>query len=58
MVKNKKQADAILAALDGKPYTVTRVDKGQRRRQGQSGNAPPKTYFFFFEVFHDVFSFC
>ncbi len=35
MVKNKKQADAILAALDGKPYTVTRVDKGQRRRQPQ-----------------------
>jgi len=32
VVKNKKQADAILAALDGKPYTVTRVDKGQRRR--------------------------
>ena len=58
VVKNKKQADAILAALDGKPYTVTRVDKGQRRRQGQSGNAPPEAYFFFFEVFHDVFSFC
>ena len=35
VVKNKKQADAILAALDGKPYTVTRVDKGQRRRQPQ-----------------------
>ena len=35
VVKNKKQADAILAALDGKPYTVTRVDKGQRRRQQQ-----------------------
>ena len=58
VVKNKKQADAILAALDGKPYTVTRVDKGQRRRQGQSGNAPPEAYFFFFEVFHAVFSFC
>lgn len=35
VVKNKKQADAILAALDGRPYTVTRVDKGQRRRQPQ-----------------------
>lgn len=34
-VKNKEQADAILAALDGKPYTVTRVDRGQRRRQPQ-----------------------
>ena len=37
VVKNKKQADAILAALDGKPYTVTRVDKGQRRRQLSAG---------------------
>ena len=34
-VRNKQEADAIVAALEGKPYTVTRVDKGQRRRQPQ-----------------------
>ena len=34
-VRNKEEADAIVAALEGKPYTVTRVDKGQRRRQPQ-----------------------
>lgn len=34
-VKNKEQADAVLAALDGKDYTVSRVEKGQRRRQPQ-----------------------
>ncbi|MEE0801252.1 MAG: type I DNA topoisomerase [Gemmiger sp.] len=32
-VKTKEQADTILAALDGKSYTVAKVDKGQRRRQ-------------------------
>ena len=31
-VTNKQQADAILAALAGKDYTVTQVDKGRRRR--------------------------
>ncbi|HJC07796.1 MAG TPA: type I DNA topoisomerase [Candidatus Gemmiger stercorigallinarum] len=31
-VTNREQADAILAALDGKDYTVTQVDKGRRRR--------------------------
>ena len=34
-VRNKEEADAIVAALEGKPYTVTWVDKGQRRRQPQ-----------------------
>ena len=34
-VRNKEEADAIVAALEGKSYTVTRVDKGQRRRQPQ-----------------------
>ena len=34
-VRNKEEADAIVAALEGKPYTVTKVDKGQRRRQPQ-----------------------
>ena len=34
-VRNKEEADAIVAALEGKPYTVTRVDKGQRRLQPQ-----------------------
>ena len=34
-VRNKQEADAIVAALEGRPYTVTRVDKGQRRRQPQ-----------------------
>ena len=34
-VRNKEEADAIVAALEGKPYTVTRVDKGQRHRQPQ-----------------------
>ena len=34
-VRNKEEADAIVAALEGRPYTVTRVDKGQRRRQPQ-----------------------
>ncbi len=31
-VTSKDQADGILAALDGKGYTVTQVDKGRRRR--------------------------
>ena len=31
-VTNKEQADGILAALEGKTYTVTQVDKGRRRR--------------------------
>ena len=31
-VTSKDQADGILAALDGKDYTVTQVDKGRRRR--------------------------
>ena len=31
-VTNREQADGILAALDGKDYTVTQVDKGRRRR--------------------------
>ena len=34
-VKNKEQADAILAALKGCGYVVAKVDKGQRRRQPQ-----------------------
>lgn len=34
-VRNKQEADAIVAALEGRPYTVTKVDKGQRRRQPQ-----------------------
>ena len=34
-VRNKQAADALVAALEGKPDTVTRVDKGQRRRQPQ-----------------------
>ena len=34
---NKAQADGILAALDGKDYTITKIEKGKRRRQP----APP-----------------
>ena len=36
-VTNKQQADDILAALDGKDYTITKIEKGKRRRQP----APP-----------------
>ena len=36
-VKTKAEADAILASLEGKPYAVTKVDKGKRRR----APAPP-----------------
>lgn len=32
-VTNKQQADGILAALDGKAYTITKIEKGKRRRQ-------------------------
>ena len=37
MVTDKQQADAVLAALDGKDYTITKIEKGKRRRQP----APP-----------------
>ena len=36
-VTDKQQADAVLAALDGKDYTITKIEKGKRRRQP----APP-----------------
>ena len=36
-VTGKQQADAVLAALDGKDYTITKIEKGKRRRQP----APP-----------------
>ena len=36
-VTNKQQADDILAALDDKDYTITKIEKGKRRRQP----APP-----------------
>ena len=36
-VTDKQQADAVLAALDGKDYTITKLEKGKRRRQP----APP-----------------
>ena len=36
-VTDKQQADAVLAALDGKGYTITKIEKGKRRRQP----APP-----------------
>ena len=36
-VTNKQQADEILAALDGKDYTLSKIEKGKRRRQP----APP-----------------
>ena len=36
-VTNKRQADEILAALDGKDYTISKIEKGKRRRQP----APP-----------------
>jgi len=36
-VTNKAQADGILAALNGKDYTITKIEKGKRRRQP----APP-----------------
>ena len=36
-VTNKQQADEILAALDGKDYTISKIEKGKRRRQP----APP-----------------
>lgn len=32
-VTNKQQADGILAALDGGDYTITKIEKGKRRRQ-------------------------
>ena len=32
-VTNKQQADGILAALDGRHYTITKIEKGKRRRQ-------------------------
>ena len=32
-VTNKQQADGILAALDGRDYTITKIEKGRRRRQ-------------------------
>jgi DNA topoisomerase-1 len=32
-VTNKQQADVILAALDGRDYTITKIEKGKRRRQ-------------------------
>ena len=32
-VTNKQQADGILAALDGRVYTITKIEKGKRRRQ-------------------------
>ena len=32
-VTDKQQADAVLAALDGKDYTITKIEKGKRRRQ-------------------------
>ena len=36
-VTNKAKADGILAALDGRDYTITKIEKGKRRRQP----APP-----------------
>ena len=36
-VTNKGQADTIVAALDGKSYTISKLEKGKRRRQP----APP-----------------
>ena len=36
-VTNKEQADTIVAALDGKSYTISKLEKGKRRRQ----HAPP-----------------
>ena len=36
-VTNKAPADGILAALDGRDYTITKIEKGKRRRQP----APP-----------------
>lgn len=32
-VTNKQQADGILAALDGRDHTITKIEKGKRRRQ-------------------------
>ena len=32
-VTNKQQADGILAAMDGRDYTITKIEKGKRRRQ-------------------------
>lgn len=32
-VTNKQQADGILAALDGRDYTITKIEKGKCRRQ-------------------------
>lgn len=37
IVTNKAQADTIVAALDGKSYTISKLEKGKRRRQP----APP-----------------
>ena len=32
-VTNKQQGDGILTALDGRDYTITKIEKGKRRRQ-------------------------
>ena len=32
-VTNRQQVDGILAALDGRDYTITKIEKGKRRRQ-------------------------
>ena len=32
-VTNKQQADGVLVALDGRDYTITKIEKGKRRRQ-------------------------
>lgn len=32
-VTNKQQADGVLDALDGRDYTITKIEKGKRRRQ-------------------------
>ena len=32
-VTNKQQADGILTALDGRDYTITKIEKGKRRHQ-------------------------
>ena len=44
-VTNKQQADGILAALDGRDYTITKIEKGKppcsRTRAARSASRPP-----------------
>ena len=40
-VTNKQQADGILAALDGRDYTITKIEKGKRRASPRRPSSRP-----------------